>query len=124
MEERNKEPEMSPEELQLLIEQNEYLKLWVKCLNGIPMNDVKNYDYLSLYNNIALKKKIEIDKPTSEAIGFYFNLFSCGLDNFGAECISKMAETDPGALAYGIECLLTLLSESTKDFDKSSDIIE
>ena len=122
--EENKEPQMSPEELQLLIDQNEYLKLWVKCLNGIPMNDSKNYDYLSLYNNIALRKVIKIDEVTPEAIEFYFNLFSCGLDNFGADCIAKMAETDPGALAYGISCLIELLSENAKNFDKSQDIIE
>lgn len=122
--EENKEPQMSPEELQLLIDQNEYLKLWVKCLNGIPMNDEKNYDYLNLYNNIALKKKIEISEPTLEAVEFYFQLFSCGLDNFGADCIVKMAETDPGALAYGISSLLYILSENSKDFDKSQDIIE
>lgn len=122
--EENKEPQMSPEELQLLIDQNEYLKLWVKCLNGIPMNDPKNYDYLKLYNNIALKKVIKIDEPTPEAVEFYFQLFSCGLDNFGAECISKMAETDPGALAYGISSLLYILSENSKNFDKSQDIIE
>lgn len=122
--EENKEPQMSPEELQLLIDQNEYLKLWVKCLNGIPMNDSKNYDYLSLYNNISLRKIIKVNEVTPEAIEFYFNLFSCGLDNFGADCIAKMAETDPGALAYGISCLIELLSENAKDFDKSQDIIE
>lgn len=122
--EENINSEINTENLGLLIEQNEYLKLWVKCLNGIPMNDPKNYDYLKLYNNIALKKVIKIDEVTPEAMEFYFQLFSCGLDNFGAECISKMAETDPGALAYGISCLIELLSESAKNFNNDKNITE
>lgn len=120
----NEEPKMTTEELKLLIEQNEYLKYWLKSLNGIPMSDEEDYDYMDLWNKVALRKKVDMGKTTPEAIEFYFNLFSCGIDNFGGQCFAHMAKTDPGALGYGINCLLEVLSDNAKDFDKSKDIIE
>ena len=54
----NEEPKMTTEELKLLIEQNEYLKYWLKSLNGIPMSDEEDYDYMDLWNKVALRKKV------------------------------------------------------------------
>ena len=123
--EKDEGPKMNPDDLKLLIEQNEYLKYWLKSLNGIQMSDEDTeVNYEELWNNVALRKKIPLAEPTPEAIEFYFNLFSCGVDNFGGQCFASMAKTDPGALGYGIYCLLSILTENAKDFDKSVDIIE
>ena len=114
--EENKGPKMNPDDLKLLIEENEYLKYWLKTINSIPMiTEDDGIDYMELWNNIALEKKIDFNEPKPEDSAFYFNLFSTGLENFGLGCFAKMAETDPGALGYGVACLIKILSDSSKN---------
>ena len=118
----NKEIEMNPDDLKLLIEQNEYLKYWLKTLNGIPMlTEDEGIDFMELWNNISLEKKIDFEEPKPEAAAFYFNLFSTGLDNFGLGAFARMAETDPGALGYGIACLIKILSDNSRDIEETQD---
>ena len=117
--EDNKEIEMKPDDLKLLIEQNEYLKYWLKTLNGIPMSsEDEGIDFMELWNNVALEKKVDFDEPDANSAAFYFNLFSTGLENFGLGAFAKMAETDPGALGYGVACLIKILSDSSRDVEE------
>ena len=109
----DKGPKMNPDDLKLLIEQNEYLKYWLKSLNGISMLSEDDLNYEELWNNIALEKKVDFNEPSVDDTAFYFNLFSTGLENFGLSCFTKMAETDPGALGYGIACLIKILSDNS-----------
>ena len=120
--EENKGPEMNPDDLKLLIEQNEYLKYWLKTLNGIPMtSEDEGIDFIELWNNIALAKKVDFEEPSAENAAFYFNLFSVGLENFGLGCFASMAETDPGALGYGVACLVKILSDSSRDVEETQE---
>lgn len=112
--EEKKEAEMTPEDLKVLIETNEQLKLCLRIMNDLSLNEqdedyVKDtdIDFVELYNQIALQKKIDPGKVSGPAVEFYYNLISKGYDNFGAMFFKHMAE-GPNApyFYYAIKCFI------------------
>lgn len=103
-----KEVEMAPDELKLLIEENQFLKYWLLSLNGFKMTDEEHEGkYEELWNNIALAPKLEAsEKVLPEEFDFYFKLFDTGIQNFGIKCFEAMANTDPVLLGTGINALV------------------
>ena len=124
--EEKKEAEMTPEELKLLIEKNEQLKLCLRIMNDLSLNPEdedyvkdEDIDFMELWNQISLQKKIDPGEVSGQAIAFYFNLLSTGYDNFGAMFFKHMAE-GPNApyLYYAIKCFIeymTQISEPNKE---------
>lgn len=125
--ENNKEDiEMSAEDARLLIEKEEQLKLCLRIMNGLSLNDTdeeyvkdEDIDYLELWNQISNNKKVSVGEVTGSAIAFYFNLLSTGYDNFGAMFFKHMAE-GPNApyLYYAIVCFMeymTSLSDESNE---------
>jgi hypothetical protein len=110
--EENNEVKMNPEDLKLLIEQNEYLKYVLKIMNDIPLDDETEVDYQELWNKVSLTKNIDPGEVNSDAIYFYYMLLSTGLDNFGEGFIRHMSNTaNEPYLAYAIKCLLAAMTQ-------------
>lgn len=113
---KNKEPEMNPEDLKLLIEENTMLQYCLKVMNNIPLSDETPVDYMELWNKVSLQQKIDPGEVNPESIAFYFNLLSTGYDNFGAMFFHHMAESENAAyLYYAIKCFLEFMSETPKE---------
>ena len=119
MAEDKKEPEMKPSDLQLLIEKNKILQYCLRIMNNLSLNEKdedyikdEDLDYMELWNQISLDKKVEVGDVTGQAVGFYFDLLSTGYDNFGAMFFKHMAE-GPNApyLYYAIKCFIDYMSE-------------
>lgn len=122
--ESKKGPEMNPDDLELLIEQNEFLKYVLKAMNDIPMydsNETVEPNYMELWDKVALNKKIEIPKPENaqiayESFKFYFNVFTTGYDSFGVDFFRHLASQENYPfLVTGIMSILNYLSEETRD---------
>ncbi len=115
------EPKMNPDDLKLLIEQNEMLKICLKIMNDIPLTDETPVDYLGLWEKVSLQKKIDPGVVSGQAIAFYFHLLSTGFDNFGAMFFHHMAKGENASyLYYAIKCFLEYMSE----FQESDEDIE
>lgn len=109
----NKEPEMNPEDLKLLIEENTMLQYCLKIMNKIPLNDESPVDYMELWNNVSLTNKVDVGEVSSDAIAYYFSLLSTGYDNFGTTFFHRMADSDNAPyLYYAIKCFLDFMSEN------------
>ena len=111
---KKKEAEMTPEDLKTLIETNEQLKHCLRIMNDLSLNDQdedyvkdEDIDFIELYNQIALQKKIDPGEVSGSAVEFYYNLISKGYDNFGAMFFKHMAE-GPNApyFYYAIKCFI------------------
>lgn len=117
--EENKEAEMTPEELKLLIEKNEQLKLCLRIMNDLSLNEQdedyvkdEDIDFMELWNQVSLQKKVDAGEVSGSAIAFYFNLLSTGYDNFGAMFFKHMAE-GPNAphFYYAIKCFIEYMTQ-------------
>lgn len=127
--EEKKEAEMTPEELKLLIEKNEQLKLCLRVMNDLSLNEEdedyvkdEDLDFIELWNQVSLQKKIDPGEVSGQAIAFYFNLLSTGYDNFGAMFFKHMAE-GPNApyFYYAIKCFIEYMTQiSTTEPDKEN----
>lgn len=100
------EAKMSPDDLKLLIEENEILKYVLKVMNHIPLNDKyedgtevieKDINYEELWNRVSLNKKLDIGKQAPEAISLYYQILTCGYDNFGIKFFDEMATSPENA---------------------------
>lgn len=117
-----KEAEMTPEELKLLIEKNEQLKLCLRIMNDLSLNEKdedyvkdEDLDYIELWNQVSLQKKIDPGEVSGSAIAFYFNLLSTGYDNFGAMFFKHMAEGPNAAyFYYAIKCFIEYMTQISK----------
>lgn len=115
------EAKMKPEDLKLLIQENEMLKHCLKVMNKIPLNDESVTDYMELWNNVALTKKEEIGEVSGEAIMFYFQLLSLGYDNFGIEFFKRMVDSENDVyLFYALKCFIDYMSSYTEN-EKNND---
>ena len=112
-------PKMNPEDVGLLVEQNEYIKHCLKIMNDIPLSDETPVDYEELWNKVALNKKIDAGDVSSEAIAFYFNLLTTGYDNFGTMFFYHFANSENAAIFfYAIKCMLECMSDVKPEEDK------
>lgn len=127
MEEENKNLEMTPEDLKLLIEQNTFLQHVLRIMNNLSLDpdtaEEKNkgpIDYMELWNNVALKKKVELGDSSSDAIAFYFQLMSTGYDNFGMEFFIEMSKNEENLayMFYAIKCFLDYMSQEKPEETK------
>ena len=128
-EENKEEAKMAPEDLKLLIEQNQFLKYCLRIMNHIPLGSYKDengnvteikdedLNYEELWNNVALKKRVDVGEVTGDAISFYFSLLSLGYDNFGVDFFIAMAESEDNApfLYYAIKCFIEFMSDFTQE---------
>lgn len=91
--------EMTPEELKLALEQNDYLKLNLKIMNDLPLIEPEGEsepDYNKLAANVSLNKKLEsVVEYTPESMSFYYGLISNGYDCFGEDYIIKLVTKYP-----------------------------
>lgn len=116
MNEESKSPEMSPEELGLLIEENTMLQYALKVMNDIPLSDESPVDYMELWNKVALNKKVDAGEVTPESLAFYYSLLTTGYDNFGTMFFYHMANSDNCAIFYyAVKCLLDGLTDNAKE---------
>lgn len=128
MEEENKNLEMSPEDLSLLIEQNTFLQHALRIMNNLSLDpdeaEKENkgpIDYMKLWDNVALTKKVDLGKTSSDAIAFYFQLMTTGYDNFGIDFFTKMTEHKDNIayMFYAIKCFLDYMSNEKPDENKN-----
>jgi len=119
---------ISAENVKLLIEENQYLRYCLKVMNNISaLEDDKNIDFLALYNKIALNKKIELPKNTTEntvqSAVFYFEFLSTGIDNFGKEFLDKFRENDSNwnILCYAIKSFIDFMTEDSKNNEENNE---
>lgn len=112
---KKEEPSMSPEDLKLLIDQNEYIKMCLKVMNDIPLMDETPVDYMELWNKVSLQKKVDAGDVNPDAIAFYFQLLSTGYDNFGAMFFHHFANSENAAyFYYAIKCFLQYMTDTNK----------
>lgn len=121
---KNKELEMSPEDLSLLIEQNTFLQHALRIMNKLPLDPDKAEEvnggpinYLDLWDKVSLNKKTEVGaKPTSDAIAFYFQLLSTGYDNFGTQFFINMIESENTSyFLYAVKCFIDYMTGEVKN---------
>lgn len=122
------EKEMKPEDLKLLIEKNRMLQYALRVMNDLPIDDSKDpekVDYIKLWENVSLNKKIDPGEVSPSAVAFYFDLLSTGYDNFGADFFRKMAESENAPyLYYAIKCFIEYMSDYTEEKIKENDTKE
>ena len=109
-----KEAEMTPEELKLLIEKNEQLKLCLRIMSDLSLNEEdedyikdEDIDFVELWNQVSLQKKVDPGEVSGQAVAFYYNVITSGYDNFGAMFFKHFAE-GPNApyFYYAIKCFI------------------
>lgn len=112
--EDSKGPRMSPEDLELLIKQNEMIKLSLLVMNDINLNreDDDDINYEELWNKVSLQKKVDAGPVTDEAKAMYYDLFSTGYENFGSMFFYHLAKEENAPYLYhGIKSLLQALAD-------------
>lgn len=103
------------EDLKVLIEQNQYLKYVLKVMNNISLNEAdEDIDFMELWNQVALDKKVALPETTSDGIALYYGLLTCGLDNMGLKFLDKFRENDSNfaILKCAICSLLDFITEN------------
>lgn len=126
--EESKGPEMNPEDLKTLINENELIKVCLRVMNDLDAKvseDEIEPDYMELWNNIALNKKIEIEGLNAGMLDYYYQLMHCGYDNFGIDFFRHMSsQLNYPYLSYGIVSLLTTVDLSQETIKNQQEIIE
>lgn len=122
--------EMNPEDLKLLIEENEMLKHELKVMNSIPLSnrysngeevDEDTINYQELWSNVALSKRIDAGEPNVDLLTFYFKLLSDGYDNFGLNFFIKMANSENDVHLYNaLVCFLDYMSDYNEGTNQDS----
>ena len=96
-------------------------------MNGLSLDEndeeyVKDedIDFIELWNQISLQKKVDAGEVSGSAIAFYFNLLSTGYDNFGAMFFKHFAE-GPNAphFYYAIKCFLDYMTQISTNSDEN-----
>lgn len=110
--------EVSKEDILQLVEQNEFLKLNLKIMNGLELLDKEDSiepDYNELANKIALKEKKEsVVEYTPESMQFYYSLITNGYDCFGEDYIYKFIMEYPEYTALALHLFIGYAEENTK----------
>lgn len=118
---KNKELEMNPEDLKLLINQNIILKICLLVMNDINIDkaDDESIDFMDLWNKVSLQKKIDAGKVTPESKSLYYDIFSTGYENFGAMFFNHMSkEENIPYLCHGIISITEALADYSEIIDK------
>lgn len=112
------ENQVSKEEILNLVEQNEFLKLNLRIMNGLELiakEDEIEPDYNELANKVALKeKKQSVVEYKPESMEFYYSLITNGYDCFGEDYIYKLIMEYPEYTALILHLFIGYAEENTK----------
>lgn len=119
-------PKMNPEDLKLLINENMMLQHVLRVMNDMSLDPDEAekdnggpIDYMQLWNNVSLQKKIDPGEVNFKAFKFYFELLSCGLDNFGESFIRHMGKNvNVAYLSYAVKCFIEVLTDTSERAEK------
>lgn len=112
------ENQVSKEEILNFVEQNEFLKLNLRIMNGLELiakEDEIEPDYNELANKVALKeKKQSVVEYKPESMEFYYSLITNGYDCFGEDYIYKLIMEYPEYTALILHLFIGYAEENTK----------
>lgn len=112
------ENQVSKEEILNFVEQNEFLKLNLRIMNGLELiakEDEIEPDYNELANKVALKeKKQSVVEYKPESMEFYYSLITNGYDCFGEDYIYKLIMEYPEYTALILHLFIEYAEENTK----------
>ena len=112
------ENQVSKEEILSFVEQNEFLKLNLRIMNGLELiakEDEIEPDYNELANKVALKeKKQSVVEYKPESMEFYYSLITNGYDCFGEDYIYKLIMEYPEYTALILHLFIGYAEENTK----------